>query len=82
METKPASQVWQKRQSVTRPGKFFYTADLSPIRRFTVCRSSLSGRWLVRDGERELPATWASAGEAKRHAEVCGEFGRFAPNAR
>ncbi len=70
--------LWQKLPSVTREGKHFFTHRLASGSIVTVSQSWLSNRWTVREGERELPATWVTSGEAKRYAETVFLFGRFA----
>ena len=75
------TKIWTRHNSVLRPGLAFYTADIVDRygpRRINVHRSTLSNRWVVNDTGRELPATWATATEAKFYAEQAGEFGRFA----
>ena len=82
MKTKSAAFIWTKRASVTREGKFFFTASIggesSPGSVVTVAQSFLSGKWSVQHGSRILPAEWATSSEAKRYAETVFSFGRFA----
>lgn len=70
METTQSIE-WTRRPSVTRQGRFFYTATAPGGKRITVTQSWLTDRWLVREGERELPTDWASASEAKQYARIC-----------